>query len=122
MLAQEIIRRKSRAQRLDAAEIQSFVRGLVDRSWSEGQIAAFAMAVCLRGMGRGAQDDAKGGEAEQYGAQFHFLVSIVGMGVGLVPPEQQQAAPLLSTTLQAATIVVIRSVESADGGADRFGR
>ena len=52
MLAQEIIRRKSRAQRLDAAEIQSFVRGLVDRSWSEGQIAAFAMAVCLRGMGR----------------------------------------------------------------------
>ena len=28
MLAQEIIRRKSRAQRLDAAEIQSFVRGL----------------------------------------------------------------------------------------------
>ena len=52
MLAQEIIRRKSRAQRLDAAEIQSFVRGLVDRSWSEGQIAAFAMAVCLRGMSR----------------------------------------------------------------------
>ena len=35
------------------SEIQSFVRGLVDRSWSEGQIAAFAMAVCLRGMGRG---------------------------------------------------------------------
>lgn len=52
MLAQEIIRRKSRAQALDTAEIQAFVRGLVDRSWSEGQIAAFAMAVCLRGMNR----------------------------------------------------------------------
>lgn len=52
MLAQEVIRRKSRAQALDSAEIEAFVRGLVDRSWSEGQIAAFAMAVCLRGMSR----------------------------------------------------------------------
>ena len=52
MLPQEIIRRKGRAQTLDTTEIQAFVRGLVDRSWSEGQIAAFAMAVCLRGMTR----------------------------------------------------------------------
>ncbi len=52
MFPQEIIRRKGRAQRLEVSEIQSFVRGLVDRSWSEGQIAAFAMAVCLRGMSR----------------------------------------------------------------------
>jgi len=52
MLAQEIIRRKGRAQALEAAEIQAFVRGLVDRSWTEGQVAAFAMAVCLRGMNR----------------------------------------------------------------------
>lgn len=52
MLPQEIIRRKGRAQRLDAAEVQAFVRGVVDRSWSEGQIAAFAMAVCLCGMSR----------------------------------------------------------------------
>jgi len=28
------------------------VHGLVDRSWSEGQVAALAMAVCLRGMDR----------------------------------------------------------------------
>jgi thymidine phosphorylase len=52
MLAQEIIRRKSHAQKLEVAEIQAFVRGIVDRSWSEGQIAALAMAVCLRGMSR----------------------------------------------------------------------
>lgn len=52
MLPQEIIRRKGRAQVLEAAEIQAFVRGLVDRSWTEGQVAAFAMAVCLRGMNR----------------------------------------------------------------------
>jgi thymidine phosphorylase len=52
MLPQEIIRRKGRAQALDASEIQAFVRGIVDRSWTEGQVAAFAMAVCLRGMSR----------------------------------------------------------------------
>ena len=52
MLAQEIIRRKRGGGTLDTAQIDAFVRGLVDRSWSEGQIAAFAMAVCLRGMDR----------------------------------------------------------------------
>ena len=52
MLAQEIIRRKREGGTLDTAQIDAFVRGLVDRSWSEGQVAAFAMAVCLRGMDR----------------------------------------------------------------------
>lgn len=53
MLAQEIIRRKRDGHALSEAEIGQFVRGLVDGSWSEGQIAAMAMAVFLRGMGRG---------------------------------------------------------------------
>lgn len=52
MLAQEIIRRKRDGHTLDAAEIEHFVRGLVDASWSEGQIAALAMAMLLRGMSR----------------------------------------------------------------------
>lgn len=52
MLAQEVIRAKRDGRALDAAQIGSFVRGLVDGSWSEGQIAALAMAVFLRGMGR----------------------------------------------------------------------
>jgi len=52
MLAQEIIRRKRDGHALQTAEIQQFVRGLVDGSWSEGQVAALAMAVFLRGMGR----------------------------------------------------------------------
>lgn len=52
MLAQEIIRAKRGGQALTEAQIQSFVRGLVDGSWSEGQIAALGMAVFLRGMGR----------------------------------------------------------------------
>jgi thymidine phosphorylase len=52
MLAQEIIRIKRDGGALTPAQIDSFVGGLVDRSWSEGQVAALAMAVLLRGMSR----------------------------------------------------------------------
>lgn len=52
MLAQEIIRAKRDGQVLGEPQIQAFVRGLVDGSWSEAQIAALAMAVFQRGMGR----------------------------------------------------------------------
>ncbi len=50
MLPQEIIRRKRDGGELSAAEIEYFVRGLGDGSISEGQVAAFAMAVFFRGM------------------------------------------------------------------------
>ena len=33
-----------------STHIDAFVRGLVDGSWSEGQIAAMAMAMFLKGM------------------------------------------------------------------------
>lgn len=52
MLPAEIIRAKRDRQALSEAQIQAFVRGLVDGSWSEGQVAALAMAVLLNGMGR----------------------------------------------------------------------
>jgi thymidine phosphorylase len=52
MLAQEVIRHKRDGGTLDDAQIGAFVRGLVDRSWSEGQVAALAMAIVLRGMTR----------------------------------------------------------------------
>lgn len=52
MLAQEIIRAKRDGHALSEAQIQSFVQGLTDGSWSEGQVAALGMAVFLRGMGR----------------------------------------------------------------------
>lgn len=52
MLAQEIIRAKRDGLPLNEAQINHFVRGLVDNSWSEGQVAALGMAVFLRGMGR----------------------------------------------------------------------
>lgn len=50
MLPQEIIRKKRDGHSLDEAEIQFFVRGITDGSISEGQIAAFAMAVFFKGM------------------------------------------------------------------------
>ena len=50
MLAQEIIRRKRDGHALNGVEIDAFVSGLVDGSWSEGQSAAMAMAMLLKGM------------------------------------------------------------------------
>ena len=52
MLPAEIIRSKRDRHALSEAQIRAFVRGLVDGSWSEGQVAALAMAVLLNGMGR----------------------------------------------------------------------
>lgn len=50
MLPQEIIRRKRDGFSLSAEQIADFVSGLTDGRISEGQVAAFAMAVFLRGM------------------------------------------------------------------------
>ncbi|MCW5731622.1 MAG: thymidine phosphorylase [Alphaproteobacteria bacterium] len=50
MLPQEIIRRKRDGAELTGAEIAFFVEGLTRGGITEGQIAAFAMAVFFRGM------------------------------------------------------------------------
>ncbi len=52
MLPQEIIRRKRDGQRLPPADIAAFVAGLTSGAVSEGQVAAFAMAVFFNGMTR----------------------------------------------------------------------
>ncbi len=49
-LPQEIIRRKRDGERLSTEEIEAFVTGIAEDSVSEGQIAAFAMTVYLKGM------------------------------------------------------------------------
>ncbi|PCE25416.1 thymidine phosphorylase [Paraburkholderia acidicola] len=49
-LTQEIIRKKRDRQPLNEAEIAAFVRGVTDGSVSEGQVAAFAMAVFFNDM------------------------------------------------------------------------
>ena len=53
MLAQELIRIKRDGGLLSAAQIEDFVTGLVDHRWSEGQAAAMAMAIFLRGLSPG---------------------------------------------------------------------
>jgi thymidine phosphorylase len=50
LLAQEIIRRKRDGVALSQAEISQFVKGITDGSVSEGQIAAFAMAIYFQDM------------------------------------------------------------------------
>jgi thymidine phosphorylase len=50
LLPQEIIRRKRDGAVLTRAEIEFFVRGITDGSVSEGQVAAFAMAVYFKDM------------------------------------------------------------------------
>jgi thymidine phosphorylase len=49
-LTQEIIRRKRDGEALSAEEIAFMISGLADGSISEGQVAAFAMAVYFQGM------------------------------------------------------------------------
>ena len=49
-LPQEIIRRKRDGDTLTTDEIAFMIRGLTDGSISEGQVAAFAMAIFFRGM------------------------------------------------------------------------
>jgi len=50
MIPQEVIRRKRNGESLEGADIAAFIRGLTDGSISEGQVAAFAMAVWFSGM------------------------------------------------------------------------
>ncbi|TWG92439.1 thymidine phosphorylase [Mesorhizobium sp. J18] len=52
MLAQEIIRKKRDGDALTADEIAAFVSGLSSGVISEGQVAAFGMAIFLNGMSR----------------------------------------------------------------------
>ena len=47
-LPQDLIRRKRDGAALSSAEIAFLVRGMADQTLSEGQLAAFAMAVYFR--------------------------------------------------------------------------
>jgi thymidine phosphorylase len=52
MLPQEIIRKKRDGDALSAAEIEYLIEGLASERITEGQVAAFAMAVFFNGMNR----------------------------------------------------------------------
>ncbi len=50
MLPQEVIRAKRDGRALSTVEVQEFIKGLTSGRVSEGQVAAFAMAVFFKGM------------------------------------------------------------------------
>ena len=50
MLPQEVIRAKRDGRALSSAEVKEFIEGLTKGAVSEGQVAAFAMAVFFKGM------------------------------------------------------------------------
>lgn len=50
MLPQEVIRAKRDGKALSSVEVKDFIEGLTNGSVSEGQVAAFAMAVFFKGM------------------------------------------------------------------------
>src|SRR6476620_9206488 len=52
MLPQELIRRKRDGASLGRQQVKDFISGLTSGAVSEGQVAAFAMAVFFRGMSR----------------------------------------------------------------------
>ncbi|HEV2678846.1 MAG TPA: thymidine phosphorylase [Aliidongia sp.] len=52
MITKELLTRKRDGGTLAADEIAFLVAGIADGGLTEGQVAAFAMAVCCRGMGR----------------------------------------------------------------------
>jgi thymidine phosphorylase len=52
VLPQEVIRRKRDGAALSTAQVQDFIAGLTSGAVSEGQVAAFAMAVFFKGMTR----------------------------------------------------------------------
>nr|WP_284618315.1 thymidine phosphorylase [Rubrivivax pictus] len=52
MLAVQVIQTKRDGGQLSPDEIQAFVDGVAKDTWSEGQVAAMAMAIFLRGMQR----------------------------------------------------------------------
>lgn len=49
---QAVIRRKRDGRSLSPAHLHDFIAGIADGSLCDGQLGAFAMAVCLRGMDR----------------------------------------------------------------------
>ena len=49
-LPQDVIATKRNKGRLSSDQLEAFVQGLTDSTWSEGQVAALAMAILLNGM------------------------------------------------------------------------
>ena len=126
MLAQEIIRIKRDGGTLQRAHIDAFAAGLVDGTWSEGQAAATAMAVFLKGLSK---DETlaltlamtQSGEVLDWaGAQLHGPVLDKHSTGGVGDKVSLMLAPILAACGAVVPMISGRGLGHTGGTLDKF--
>lgn len=126
MLAQEIIRIKRDGGTLPRAQIEAFVRGLVDGAWSEGQAAAMAMAMFLKGLSREETIDLtramqRSGEVLDWSAsQLHGPVLDKHSTGGVGDKVSLMLAPILAACGAVVPMISGRGLGHTGGTLDKF--
>jgi thymidine phosphorylase len=126
MLAQEIIRTKRDGGVLAPPQIEAFVQGLVDGSWSEGQAAALAMAVFFQGMGMServalTQAMMRSGHVMEWGsAQLHGPVLDKHSTGGVGDKVSLMLAPLVAACGGFVPMISGRGLGHTGGTLDKF--
>ena len=126
MLAQEIIRIKRDGGVLSPAQIGAFVAGLSDNAWSEGQAAAMAMAIFLRGLSAPetvalTQAMTRSGEVLDWsGAQLHGPVLDKHSTGGVGDKVSLMLAPILAACGAVVPMISGRGLGHTGGTLDKF--
>jgi thymidine phosphorylase len=126
MLAQEIIRIKRDGGALGAVQIGAFVRGLVDGSWSEGQAAAMAMAMFVKGLSRAetiqlTQAMTRSGEVLDWaGAMLHGPVLDKHSTGGVGDKVSLMLAPIMAACGAVVPMISGRGLGHTGGTLDKF--
>ena len=103
MLPQEIIRRKRDGGTLSGQEIAGFIEGLSKETISEGQVAAFAMAVFMPLAGRWVMGP--GGSSWRRRMGLHALSGVLVLVAGLwVQGQDGKMNTYIALVLTAATL------------------
>ncbi len=126
MLAQEIIRIKRDGGMLQRAHTEAFVAGLVDGSWSEGQAAALAMAIFLKGLSRDETVDLtramthSGTVLDWAGEQLHGPVLDKHSTGGVGDKVSLMLAPILAACGAVVPMISGRGLGHTGGTLDKF--
>jgi thymidine phosphorylase len=126
MLAQEIIRIKRDGGTLQRAHTEAFVAGLVDGGWSEGQAAAMAMAIFLKGLSRDETVDLtramthSGTVLDWAGADLHGPVLDKHSTGGVGDKVSLMLAPILAACGAVVPMISGRGLGHTGGTLDKF--
>ena len=126
MLAQEIIRLKRDGAALQRDHIEAFVTGLVDGSWSEGQAAAMAMAIFLKGLSRDETIDLtramqhSGAVLDWAGVHLHGPVLDKHSTGGVGDKVSLMLAPILAACGAVVPMISGRGLGHTGGTLDKF--